>query len=385
MIGKKAVLILLAAVMLSACTGKGDIRAETASAPDSIAAKRQPVSMDKLEAMYNSYETALNILYYEKILPDGTYLDSDDYGMDGNLFAVFDIDGDGLDELIIEYSNTYLADMVELIYGYDDESGELHEEFMRFPNLTYYNNGIIKAFFSHNQGLAGRFWPYYLYEYDPVQDRYECVAMADAWDGSAHSEDYSGKPFPVEIDISGDGIVYYLSDADEKTLGQPVDRDEYERWLDSYIGKATELTVPKVSLTPENFAEGARGTAVLLLKNNNSSERNFYSSLTSMSKAEVECFALEVRASILARNWQAFAQCVYFPVMLNGEECPNTSALIAIAPELLTEDNFVKALVSETCEDMFFNYAGIIMADGCLHLGEGEGGGLRVTAINTPT
>ena len=143
--------------------------------------------------------------------------------------------------------------------------------------------------------------------------------------------------------------------------------------------------MPKVSLTPENFAEGARGTAVLLLKNNNSSERNFYSSLTSMSKAEVECFALEVRASILARNWQAFAQCVYFPVMLNGEECPNTSALIAIAPELLTEDNFVKALVSETCEDMFFNYAGIIMADGCLHLGEGEGGGLRVTAINTPT
>ncbi len=385
MIGKKAALILvLSAVLLSACAGPEDILSANVPEQNEGALQTAAAGADRLEAMYSSYEAALSIFYYEKVLPDGTYLDSEDYGMDGNAFAVFDIDGDGMDELIIEYSSTSIANMIELIYGYDAETGELYEEFMRFPNLFYYDNGIIKAFFSRNQGLAGRFWPYYLYEYDPAQDRYECVAMVDAWDGSIYGVDYSGKPFPGEIDVSGEGIVYYLSGADEKTLNEPVDRNEYERWLDGYVGDAKELTVPMVPLTPENIAEGARGTSGLRLKSDGSAERNFYSAATSLSKAEVERMALEVRGSILARDWETLAQYVDFPVMVNGEECPNSAALEDLAAGLMEGDTFAGALISETCEEMPVSRTGIIMAGGCIHLSETEAGELRVTAINMP-
>lgn len=381
-IKKAALAFALAAALLSGCGGPEDPPSESASKFDAPE-QTQALGQEQLEAMYGAYETALNIFCHEKILPDGTYIDSVDYGMDGNSFAVFDIDGDGADELMIVYSSTGKADMSEMIYGYNAQAGELYEQFMRFPNLEYYDNGVIIAYFSQNKGLAGRFWPYYVYKYDPAGDVYDCVAMADAWDGSVFGSDNNGRPFPEEIDTSGERMVYYLVGADEPTAGEPVDKSEYERWLRGYIGGAEQMTVPWLPLTPENIAAGARGTGAVRFKLDGGGERNFYSSVTGLSKAEVESFALKVRRSILSHDWQTLARYVNFPVTVNGVECADIGALLSAAPELLADEDLVAALVSETCEELPCGGSDITMAGGRVRIVDTDGR-LCVRAIGTP-
>ena len=81
---------------------------------------------------------------------------------DENLFAVQDVNGDGSDELIIRITNTTMAGMLEAVYGFDEDSKTVRLEYTGFPDLDYYDNGIVKDYSSHNQGLAGRFWPFTL-------------------------------------------------------------------------------------------------------------------------------------------------------------------------------------------------------------------------------
>lgn len=383
-----AIIITLAAALLTAC-GSPDSPAPSPTPPSEPAAVMSTPEPVDAESMRLTYEAVLNAVYFDHLLPDGQRLDWDEpYNDADNFYAVYDVDNDGCNELIIEYNSGPMVGKTEIIYTFDEETGWVYEELMQFPSLTYYNNGIIKADFSHNQGLAGRFWPYFLYKYNAPLDIYECVAMADAWDGSLHELNYDGRPFPSEIDRSGEGIVYYLLGTDDKTLGEPVDKSEYERWLSGFIGEAQELTLPKIPLEPESFAEGAAGTYELWLAQSGA-ERNYYSSVTSFSKGEVERFALEVRRSILERDWEALTACAAFPLSINGVETyRDADDLIADAPERLTGEDFTSALVSETCEEMFFNYESIKLADGRVHIAEiyAPGGGeLRVIAINTHT
>lgn len=375
---KPLTIITLAAALLTAC-GAPDAPEPDPTPPPQAAATPDPAGP---EAMRQLYEEGLNDLYYNVVLTEGA-----DAGE--NFYAVYDVDGDGLNELIIEYNGTCEAGKLEGIYGYDRETGQGNEQLLQYPALTYYDNGIIKAAFSHNQGLAGRFWPYFLYKYDPAKDIYECVAMVDAWDGSLHAQNYDGDPFPGEIDKSGEGIVYYLMGPDDTTLGEPVDKSEYERWLSGYIGGAQELTLPKIPLEPETFSEGVAGTYNLWLAQ--SGERGYYSAVTGRSKGEVERFALEVRRSILEQDWEALSQYAAFPLQLNGgtDGYRDAKDLIADAPERLTGEDFTDALVAETCEEMFCNYESIKLADGRVHIAEIHSpdgvGQLRVIAINTHT
>ena len=91
-----------------------------------------------------------------QVFPDGSEFQYDaSTNGEGNQFAIYDIDFDGKEELIIQYTTTYTAGMVEVIYDYDSKTKLLKEELRSFPSLTYYNNGIVSADWSHNQGLAG--------------------------------------------------------------------------------------------------------------------------------------------------------------------------------------------------------------------------------------
>lgn len=87
--------------------------------------------------------------------PDGINYGYDNiYDISDNSFAVYDIDADGEDELLINYRTTSLGNNVFKIYGYDQVSGEVKEEFSEYPNVTFYDNGVILAQMSHNHGRA---------------------------------------------------------------------------------------------------------------------------------------------------------------------------------------------------------------------------------------
>lgn len=204
---------------------------------------------------YAAYRSVLEGIYSEHIFPGNK-----DYGYDElfdittNQFAVYDIDKDGAEELIIAYTTTYNAGMVTIIYDFDEDFGKVREELAEYPSLTFYDNGAVQADLSHNHGLGGEFWPYTLYQYDQETDTYTVAAEVDAWDKSYVEKDYEGNAFPQEADTDGDGIVYYIMTNGIYEHKDPVDLEEYEQWRNSCIGGAAQMKIPFANLTEENIA-----------------------------------------------------------------------------------------------------------------------------------
>lgn len=167
------VCVLGLSIALAGCgsADKADKEPETVR-DEATETQQATISAEALSA----YEAALTTLYNEHVLPDGSdngYYEGDETG---NNFLIYDIDGDGRKELTINYTTTYMAGMVAAIYEYNEQSGQLRNEFQEFPALTFYDNGKIRADWSHNQGYAGNFWPFTLYEYNEIRDAYVAVA-----------------------------------------------------------------------------------------------------------------------------------------------------------------------------------------------------------------
>ena len=141
------------------------------------------------------------------------------------------------------------------IYGYDEISDDLQEEFSEYLGVTFYSNGMIEAKKSHNHGLASmseEFWPYALYQYDSENDCYIKTADVDAWEQAYRSE-YEGIEFPKEADIDGDGLLYYIMTNDTYEYQNPMDAEAYEKWRDSYLKDTEVIQIPLLRLTKENI------------------------------------------------------------------------------------------------------------------------------------
>lgn len=212
----------------------------------------------KRKEMIDTYISLLEDVYFDQVFPgDEEYGYQPGAGIDvtSNSFAVYDIDFDGEDELILSYSTTYMAGMVELIYGYDHESKSVRKELGVFPSLTYYDNGIVEEEASHNHGMAsdGAFWPYLLHQYRREEDAYVPLARVDAWSRAWREEDYDGNPFPEEVDEDGDGLVYYVMPGNTYEPSDPMDKGAYDEWRDSLLKGANQVQIPYMRLTAENI------------------------------------------------------------------------------------------------------------------------------------
>ena len=210
------------------------------------------------DARMAAYAAALDRIYVNHVFPDGSPCDAlggyDE--MDQNKFAVYDVDHDGNAELLISYTAASMAGMVEYVYDYDEESGQLREELCEFPYVTYYDNGIVWAGMSHNHGMAPDledFWPYSLYEYNPRLDCYVMLTGVDAWQREYAGEDYLGNPFPADVDADGNGVVYYLRTSDTGEAELFFDDADYEKWRDNMYGEAKEMEIPYLNMTRENI------------------------------------------------------------------------------------------------------------------------------------
>ncbi len=223
-----------------------------AAAPDTPLEPDEPI--DNLDDMYHAYSTALENLIRNNILPGNTNSEEQLGDMSENMFAVHDVDNDGKEELILMYSTTITAGMAGYVFGYENETEALQTQLHEYPALTFYNNGIVKALWSHNQGLAGdNFWPYSLYQYVPDSDNYVLLGMVDAWDKNYAETGYQNNPFPSDIDKSGMGIVYYIMEDGQYDDTHPVDATEYNEWVNSQIKDAAEIEIQYMNLTEENI------------------------------------------------------------------------------------------------------------------------------------
>lgn len=210
----------------------------------------------KDEAQYLAFGKALWDIYQKGTLPDGRVLDySSMKAAESNNFSLIDIDFDGKEELLLRWTHASMAGTVEYIFGYDNEA--IYVELAEFPRLTFYDNGIVEAGWSHNQGLAGDFWPYNVYCYNTENDTYQLIGRVDAWDKSVREENYEDESFPTDIDVDGDGVVYYLLPANWDGMYNEihlVDGADYLKWRESYLGEAKEISISYQNLTEENIA-----------------------------------------------------------------------------------------------------------------------------------
>lgn len=206
---------------------------------------------DRIQA----YRTVLEDIYHNQTFPGGRDLGYDGYPMSDNRFALGDIDGDGNAELILIYITTYVGGHSQIIYDYDAATGSVREQFIEYPAVVYFDNGILKADASHNHSLSERIWPYTLYCYNAETDSYDVVAQVDAWDKSLRDTDYEGNAFPDEVDKDGDQTVYYIMEADGQEHKRAVDGEEYDQWYESYRNGAGTITITYMELTEENISQ----------------------------------------------------------------------------------------------------------------------------------
>lgn len=184
------------------------------------------------EEIRNIYAEALDKLYNSHVFPDGMTVDYEPYNnaISDNYFAVYDVDMDGYDELILNFSNAISASEVSCrIYDYDCVTGKIILQGC-FYQADFYSNGNVIEPISHNQGLAGDFWPYTLHQYDASNDIWNKVESVDAWDGNLHPEDFYNKPFPDDLDIDKDKMLYCIGNYDVF-----VDGAEYTEWYSTYM------------------------------------------------------------------------------------------------------------------------------------------------------
>ena len=262
---KKARLLSLALTLTLTLIACGSSHADVptgSTSPKGSAPQKQEVSAGAAgsEATTAAFGSVLWDACQQCRLPDGTELDSagGPEGIAQNEFALFDVDGDGRKELLLNWTNACMAGMTTYIWDYT--GGALHQELAAFPALTFYDHGVIREDWSHNQGWAGRFWPYFLHVYDPETDTYQAAGAVDAWDVTCRPDS-----FPTDKDQDGDGLLYFLLLTDEdwdrlygaddrSVVEAAVDGPAYEAWRDSILQDGQPVEVPWLSLTRENIS-----------------------------------------------------------------------------------------------------------------------------------
>lgn len=141
--------------------------------------EKEEVSYTIDRERYEEYAEVLEDIVDDNEWPDGRHIKEEAYPYFGqDSFAVCDIDMDGAEELIVEITNTSMADMIIRVFDYDAKKDEVVEEYTGFPGVEFFDNGILYQPASHNQGGA-EIHPFDVYRYNAEQDAYERVAGID--------------------------------------------------------------------------------------------------------------------------------------------------------------------------------------------------------------
>lgn len=224
--------------------------------------EEKPVQARSAGSPRKVFALALWELWNTGVFPDGSqaeYYGSDE-AMGGNQFAVYDVDGDGTEDLIISYTNTYTAAQRSYVIGYDPyytgAALPIFISFTEFPTLNFYDNGMVEALASHNQ-TWGELWPYTLYGYDRENGSFHTVASVYSADRALMVENGVGDQYPAEKDICCEGTLYYVSfsyGSGVEPAGTRIwDQEEYDRWRTETIGDAQLLNLSYTALTEENI------------------------------------------------------------------------------------------------------------------------------------
>ena len=155
--------------------------------------------------------------------------------------------------------------------------------------------------------------------------------------------------------------------------------------------QTTETTVPASQIETMNIEDtlpaGTIPTETTVQDLEEAQNADYYSVCTNYSKSEVEQFAKEVREFIIAEDWERLSEYVVYPITLAGVTYEDSTSFLAAPFEAHLDEDSIEAIHNESCTDMFCNYAGIMMGNGEVWIGEVlnedySSAGLRVIGLN---
>lgn len=257
----QAAIALLAALLLCGCTpqaGKTDDAGKTTTMTETTQHAAESVQAGfqwQDTPIHNAFRKTLKTIHDTLYLPHLTYMDRislwEPGTIEDEIFSVVDVDGDGEEELLVGISNTTMAGMCKVVYGYDREKDDVRLEAQTWFMATYYPE-MIRVEASHNHGHAGDvLWPYTVATYDREQDIYQDAYYVDAWSRElAEYDSLLERDYPEDIDTENEGFVYLITSNGETKI---LNRQDYEKWESALFAGLEPLEINWLKMTPLNI------------------------------------------------------------------------------------------------------------------------------------
>lgn len=242
---RKIIGVLLLTLLLTGCQ-RVPAAPETThqTQPSETEATEEPAPTPSPRAL--AYQKVLRDFLLENVWPDGEAIDYDSaFGsLENNRFALLDVDGDGEEELILNYATAPVNAMSVRVYGFD--GSRVFEEFREFPAAAFYSGGLIQASWSRSPGLGeGDFWPFTLYRYDGTV--FQFVAGVEQLSKAVMDATEGTEGYPAQDDPENAGIVYRLYD--ESGEIRNLSKSDYDAWIQKEMGSAAPLQPEYKNLT----------------------------------------------------------------------------------------------------------------------------------------
>ena len=171
----------------------------------------------------------------------------------GNAYAVADISGDGIDELIVIFTNTFIAGMYARIYSWDPASTSTYDYAVSIgAYCAFFQGGYLMESAYHNQGPS-IIWPYSVSKYDASTGEY----VHQFSTGSVSKElDLSGTYYDASKDVDEDGVIYYIYPAGFDYASQepePLTQEAFTNYVNAYIPEESRISLELFNLTMEDI------------------------------------------------------------------------------------------------------------------------------------
>lgn len=250
---KKFLLILCSVFLLTGCSEKNIESSTSEVVPESTTEFPTETTESNVYAM-QTYHDVLYNMYYNCEFPDWDYKNYDkDVSID---FAVYDIDSDGRDELLVTFDN-------RSIFVYDHNAdGNLVKQFSGYIKSDFYENGAVRVYSAHNQTHSFEVHPFEMYKYNSETDSYDKCGNVygidkDIVDMINQEKEEVGMTdfldYPAEYDTSNSGTVYYIRPDWSDEAGEPLDVMEYNEYYEQFTEGTKIIDIPFMKLTEKNI------------------------------------------------------------------------------------------------------------------------------------
>ena len=204
--------------------------------------------------LYQAYYTLLYMVKEGHRLPDGFGdLEYDECASDENQFVVFDVDSDGVDELVLEWCSCAPESQCTYVFEYETDTDEWNLELQTAGTAEFYDNGICEAYYIEPSGLYYNYSPYLIYSYSPETDTFVSCGSVSALEKIACDD--QGVDFPASYDTDSAGVVFTID-----YEGYSSDYYNLSEYLD-FIGElqGEYLPGPYMVLNDENLLDEFTG------------------------------------------------------------------------------------------------------------------------------